>query len=388
MRPDLFFLFHTFFKIGATSFGGHAALVSVLQKEFVEKKGIITEEDILDGLSIASFLPGPLAVNVVTLVGYKLRGWVGAIISMTAVLLPPFVLMIIIAELYARYSDLGPVEGFLKGVAPVIIALILSMCHKMFINNMSKPWQYTLLLLVLLSSFFFNGYLWIVLYITVGGAIGYFFTSKKRINVNENLDGPVNTNWPQLFSGIVIIVVGFTFLFVFLEGTLHQLLYEFTRISLTLFGGGYVMVPILHDIVVDSLGWLSTDEFTNAIAFGQMTPGPILVSATYIGYKMGGTIGALLATVGIFLPSAALMVCVGNVFESIKESPVFDGILMGVRAVIIALIAFSAWTLFSPLEQKLFSGVMAAMSWYLITYKKVNYLLVILVAGVVGLLFL
>jgi len=153
-KPSLVYLFKSFFKIGLTSFGGHAALVSVLQKELVQKKNIISEDVILDGLSIAAFLPGPMAVNVVTLIGYKLRGWPGAFICMSAVLLPPFVLMIGIAKLYGMYSNLDPVKGFLQGVIPVIIALILSLCYTMIIKHVTLFWQYLLFIIILISAFF------------------------------------------------------------------------------------------------------------------------------------------------------------------------------------------------------------------------------------------
>ncbi len=367
-----------------TSFGGHAALVSVLQKELVEKKRIITEDVILDGLSIASFLPGPLAVNVVTLIGYKLRGWVGAITCMASVLLPPFILMISIAELYSRYSNLDLVKSFLESVISVIIALILSMCYNMIAKNISKTWQYVLFIAIVISAFFLNTYLWIIIFIFLGGVVGYFF---KEMPSNNRIGKPIDVikhDWRHLYAGFVIVVLIFVGLFVFLTGIHHQLLFEFAKVSLTLFGGGYVMIPILHDIVVDKFHWLSSVEFSNAIAFGQITPGPILVSATYIGYKLSGILGAFLATIGIFIPSAVVMIFVGSAFESVKGHPVIDGIMKGVRPVIIALIAYSGWILFESLDHKLISGIITAVSFFLITYAKLNYLLVILIAGILG----
>jgi len=158
-RPGLFFLCKSFFKIGLTSFGGHAALVSVLQEELARKKEVVSEDTILDGLSIASLLPGPLAVNVVAYTGYKLRGWPGTLISMFFVLLPSTVMMIGVAKLYEGYSNLDIVGRFLSGVIPVIIALILSLGYNMFVKNVSKAWQYVLFISILFSSFFLNSYL-------------------------------------------------------------------------------------------------------------------------------------------------------------------------------------------------------------------------------------
>jgi chromate transporter len=385
-EPSLIFLFKSFFKIGITSFGGHAALVSVLQKELVEKKGIISEEVILDGLSIASFLPGPLAVNVVTLIGYKLRGWLGAAISMASVLLPSFILMIAIAALYGKYSNLEPVNNFLSGVIPVIIALILSLCYNMVVKHVSKPWQYITMLLIIVAAFYLNSYQAIILYILTGAVLGYVFSRKDESNQITEPASIDKYKRLYLYSGLVVVVLIFLVLYFVLNGIHHQLLFEFGQVSLTLFGGGYVMIPILHEIVVDNFNWLSSSEFANAIAFGQVTPGPILVSATYVGYKLGGIMGAFLATMGIFVPSAVVMIIVGNVFERVKTYAVMDGIMKGVRPVIIALIAYSGWILFDSLDQKLFSLIITIASFLIITYTKFNYFLVILIAGIIGLL--
>jgi len=384
--PSLIFLFKSFFKIGITSFGGHAALVSVLQKELVQKKAIVSEEVILDGLSIASFLPGPLAVNVVTLVGYKLRGWLGAITCLMSVLLPPFILMIAIAELYERYSNLDMVKSFLESAIAVIIALVLSMCYSMIVKNVSKTWQYILLGVILISAFFLHTYLWIIIFILLGGALGYFFRDNPHNDRNSKPQSTIKNEGRHLLAGFVIVVLTFIVLLFFLTGIYHQLLFEFAKISLTLFGGGYVMIPILHEIVVDNFHWLSSNEFANAIAFGQITPGPILVSATYIGYKLGGLLGAFLATMGIFIPSAVVMIVVGSAFESVKNHPLIDGIMKGIRPVIIALIAYSGWILFKSLDHWVISGVITVISFFLITYTKLNYLLLILIAGIIGIL--
>jgi chromate transporter len=385
-RPNLLFLLKSFFKIGLTSFGGHAALVSVLQEELVRKKKVMSEDMILDGLSIASLLPGPLAVNVVAYIGYKLRGWPGTLISMVFVLLPSTVIMIGIAKLYTIYSDLNALNLFLSGVIPVIIALILSLSYNMFVKNVSKAWQYILFFSILISAFFLNTYLWIVIYIVLGGVIGYFL--KDELHSERKDSGSENGNKSyHIYYGLILCVSIFVGLFFLLKGINHQLLFEFSKISLTLFGGGYVMIPMLHDIVVDNYGWLSSTEFANAIAFGQMTPGPILVSATYVGYVTGGLLGALFATIGIFAPSAIVMVLLGDVFENIKDHPITAGVISGIRPVIIALIAYSGWILFKSLDYKLFSIFITLSSFLIITFTKFNYFFLVLIAGGAAILF-
>ncbi|HEX9740854.1 MAG TPA: chromate efflux transporter [Ignavibacteriaceae bacterium] len=390
MRANLNFIFilKSFLKIGLTSFGGHAALISVLQEELVKKKKVISDEMILEGLSIASLLPGPLAVNVVAYIGYQLRGWYGAISSITVVLLPSTALIVIIAKLYGVYGNLEPVNAFLSGVIPVIIALILSLCYNMFTKHISKTWQYISCGVILISEFFLNSYLWIVIFIAIGGITGYFFCEKPEGQTGVEVVKEKNEyGRKHLFYGLIFFATIFIALYFWLNGINHQLLFEFAKVSLTLFGGGYVMIPILHEIVVNNFHWLSPVEFANAIAFGQITPGPILVSATYVGFVTGGILGASFATFGIFVPSAITMIFVGKIFANIKGHPLVDGIMRGIRPVIIALIAYSGYILFKSLDHLLFSALITSSSFIIITYTKFNYFLLILIAGVAGLLF-
>lgn len=384
-RPGLFFLCKSFFKIGLTSFGGHAALVSVLQEELARKKEVVSEDTILDGLSIASLLPGPLAVNVVAYTGYKLRGWPGTLISMFFVLLPSTVMMIGVAKLYEGYSNLDIVGRFLSGVIPVIIALILSLGYNMFVKNVSKAWQYVLFISILFSSFFLNSYLWIVVYILVGGMIGYLQRDKTSENKNRARAAKGRENH-KVYYGLAVVLSIFALLYFFLGGVNHQLLFAFSKVSLTLFGGGYVMIPMLHEIVVGNFHWLTSAEFANAIAFGQMTPGPILVSATYVGYVVGGLTGAFLATFGIFAPSAIVMVLLGGVFEGIKDHPVTIGVIKGIRPVVIALIVYSGWILFRSQDHRLFSVLITLSSFMIITFTKVNYFFLVFISGIVAIL--
>ena len=380
------FLFRSFLKIGLTSFGGHAALVSVLQEELVKKKSVIPDSAIMDGLSIASFLPGPLAVNVCTFIGYRLRGWPGALISMFAVLIPPFLLIIVIAYFYSRHGDLQPVNSFLNGVIPVIIGLILSLSFNLFKKHISKTWQIVLFAFALVAAFFYNTYFWIVIYIAIGGIVGFLFKEAATETQPAEVQ-PTTHSRSHLITGLCIIILTFVVFYFVLDGVNRDLLFEFAKVSLTLFGGGYVMIPILHDIVVEQFHWLDAQEFANAIAFGQITPGPILVSATYVGFRVGDVLGAFLATYGIFIPSASLMVFVGSVFDKWKDHPTITGIMMGIRPVNIGLIAYSGWLLFESLDHKLFSGLITALTFFVITFTRFNYFLLILMGGVLGLLF-
>jgi chromate transporter len=187
---------------------------------------------------------------------------------------------------------------------------------------------------------------------------------------------------------VVVVILLLTVLLNFIEfpgdNINLSLASVFSGISLSLFGGGYVMIPMLNDIIVLQKGWLSNTEFMNAIALGQVTPGPILISATFIGYKLNGIWGAIIATVGIFLPSGLLMILVSDTLKKVDENPGWRAIFEGLKPVIIALMLASIVVLGKPIENWWISGIIATISAVLIIRYKVNFLWLIGAAGLIG----
>ena len=180
--------------------------------------------------------------------------------------------------------------------------------------------------------------------------------------------------------GVVIIAI--TFLLIsFLWGEEAVLLNTFSKVSLTLFGGGYVMIPVLHDLVVEQNQWLASSEFAQAIAFGQITPGPILVSATFVGYKVSGILGALVASVGIFLPSALLIILVGVFYQSISGLAVISKLFKGISPAIIGFIVFSISLIIPFNELDWFAGLVLIVSSVAITRFNVNFFWLMLIFG-------
>jgi chromate transporter len=183
----------------------------------------------------------------------------------------------------------------------------------------------------------------------------------------------------------LVMVVG---LFMIVSQPLQNLLGEFSKVSLTLFGGGYVMIKALHDLVVMDLNWISSNEFNQAIAFGQLTPGPILVSATYIGFKVAGLWGALIATIGIFLPASLLMLLAAHGFKKLPDNIWVNAVLMGIRPVIVSFIVFSALIILKPVGFNDQTVVLTILSFVLIEYVKINFLWLMLISGLISLFFL
>ncbi|MFT4738487.1 MAG: chromate transporter [Cyclobacteriaceae bacterium] len=370
-----------FFQIGITSFGGHMSLIAIVEKKLIGEKGLLTQEDLLDAIAVASVLPGPLAVNIIAFLGYKIRGFVGAFVSISAVLLPSFLLMIALAIGFKQVGNQPWVHGFISGAITVVIAVIISVGINISKKQISSNWQSVLLMASFLALVLLSAKISIILFLLVGAVTGLFFHRKVK-----HLEQSINLGDWHIWIDVCIIILVMTVLFIVSEPINRQLLLQFSKVSLTLFGGGYVMIPLLYDLVVERLGWISSEEFNAAITLGQITPGPILISATFIGYKVSGIYGAVLATIGIFLPSASLMVIVSYFFSQFKEHYLVRSILAGMYPVVVAMIFSSAIIVFRNIDTGWVAIPLVTISFYFIHFRKISYLPFILGFGFIGIL--
>ncbi|MCE7038956.1 chromate efflux transporter [Dyadobacter sp. CY312] len=341
---SLRYLFFTFLKIGTVSFGGHMALISVIQREMAEKDKTISAEAILDAVGIASLLPGPMAVNVVTYLGYHLKGKSGALVSMLGILLPACTLMLVLSWAYFAYSFTSEGVGSMYFVPATVAAIILSTGAQMYQKEVGiKSLKLVLCLTTILLLLFFKSYFLTVLLLLAGGIAGVLLklgTEKKTQTgsmAGFSLKPGKAAGWTLAL--LALIEVSFVANVArYFENIYIKISLIFSGISLSLFGGGYVMIPIMQALFVDDLKWLLKQEFVDAIAFSQITPGPILVSATFIGYKLAGVGGALLATAAIFIPSAIVMIVISGIFEKNKHRQFLQNLLSGIKAVVVGMI--------------------------------------------------
>nr|WP_295924026.1 chromate efflux transporter [uncultured Dyadobacter sp.] len=341
---SLRYLFFTFLKIGMVSFGGHMALISVIQREMAEKDKTISAEAILDAVGIASLLPGPMAVNVVTYLGYHLKGKRGAVVSMLGILLPACTLMLALSWAYFAYSFTSEGVGSMYFVPATVAAIILSTGVQMYQKEVGgKPLKLVLCFTAILLLLFFKSYFLTVLLLLAGGVVGVLLKlgtdNKSR---NSSMTGfSLKPGKAAAWTLALLALVEISFVANvarYFENIYIKISLIFSGISLSLFGGGYVMIPIMQALFVDDLKWLLKQEFVDAIAFSQITPGPILVSATFIGYKLAGVCGALLATAAIFIPSAIVMIIVSGIFEKNKHRQFLQNLLSGIKAVVVGMI--------------------------------------------------
>ncbi|MCD0490540.1 chromate efflux transporter [Pedobacter sp. MC2016-14] len=388
-QTGLSYLFFTFLKIGCISFGGHMALIAVVEKEMIERDGRLTREDLLNAVSIASLLPGPLAVNVVAYIGYHLQLKSGLAISMFAVLLPACILMYVLSWCYFNYMHVQGLSDIMVYTVAAVSAIILSTGLNLFFKEVkSDKVKLVLCLASIALLYFVKGYLIIVLLMLIGGLTGMFFNLG-----NQNAENATSFKWQKLslsgkagLSTLVLLYVSFiSGAYKYTEIVFLKITAVFSGVSLSLFGGGYVMIPIMQSLFVTELKWLTNQEFIDSIAFSQLTPGPILVSAFFTGYKLAGVAGAILATLAIFLPSAMLMVMAAKIFRENVNSARVKNAMSGIKPVVIGMILVSALKLFFSVAYTPFSIALFFIAFILSFRFKFNpaYLILIsLMAGV------
>lgn len=386
-RTSLSYIFFTFLKLGATAFGGYMSLVAIVQKQLVEVDKKLKEEDLLDGISLTSVLPGPVAVNTIAYVGYQLRGVPGAIAAFAGIILPSFFLVIFLSWLYFSYGNIPAVKNVFSGITPAITALIVTVAIGMTRKTIKLPAQWTICLLAALLLILVGGFAVTFLLIIVSGVAGAFLF---RQSAEQALTGDEKIHFENkqlVISGVVLLLLLCTLLW----GGQYpgapkdvQILSTFSGISLTLFGGGYVVIPALHELFVENLNWLTSAEFADGIAIGQITPGPIFVTATFIGYKVAGVLGAFLATVAIFTPPAVLTVLLSRFVKILNQSSVVKAAMKGVRAAVIGMIFASAITIGQTITPSVVSAIIFAAIFIISLKYTISPVYLIIASGVAG----
>ncbi|GGE46302.1 chromate efflux transporter [Actibacterium pelagium] len=395
--PSLWRLFLIFFKIGCVSWGGYMALVSVVRAEIVEKHRLLRDDEIMDGIALAMLLPGPVAVNVVAFVGNRLRGTLGAALCATAVILPSFFLMLGFATVYFAWEGQEVAEKALSAIIPAIAAVIANAALKMRGKALPGPLEWTLAAIAA-GLILFVGGIWIVAAIIVGaatvGMLRFRLSSRTETSATAHKN-PVSFglgSWLAMAFLVGCLALFLLFPSLDITSLSAQLFSLFAGMSLMLFGGGYIFIPMVQEAVVGAQGWLGPDEFAASIALGQVTPGPILISATFVGYKVAGIAGAIVATIAIFLPPATLIVLAANQLERISHHAYYKAAQSGIRAVVCGMIMAAAVSLLRSID---FSGgleeawpqlAIFGVSLIALAGFKRDEVWVILAAGLVGLL--
>jgi len=276
-----------FFRLGLIAFGGPAAHVAMMQEEIVDKRKWMTREHFLDLMGATNLIPGPNSTEMTMHCGHERGGWKGLFVAGVCFIFPAVVLTCILAYLYVEYGSLPQIEPFVQGIKPAILAVILGAVIKLGKKAAKSTELIMLGILVLVGALLGYSEIFMLL---LGGLVGMlYFTGTSGGFSKKAFLIPFATAAP--FASKAVATIGSTKIF-----------FSFLKVGAILYGSGYVLFAYLDAELVAN-GWLTRSELIEAIAVGQFTPGPVLSTATFIGYQMNGLSGALAATLGIFLPS-------------------------------------------------------------------------------------
>lgn len=383
-RVSLWMLFTLFLRIGSTAFGGFMALIAVVENNVVERYKLLTHEEMLDGVSLATVLPGPVAVNTVAYVGHRLRGLPGALISTMAVILPSFLLLLALSMAYFTWGQLPLVSKLFMGFIPAVTAIILVAAWNMGQKAIKGVYEMLISLIAATLMVWQGGFIVSLGIIAISGTAGWLLFRDGTAPPKKTGEKPKNAT--RLLN-VAVAPAALTIPFWSVNTAIMlKLFVTFAGMSLFLFGGGYVFIPLIQHTVVENNGWLTHQEFVDAIAMGQITPGPILISAAFIGYKVAGFFGALVATVSIFLPPALLMIASSHALNKIKKSSLIKAALRGIRPAVIGMIIAAVIAVGMTAQHHWVSLLIFAAALLAQLKFKLDVVWVIPAAGLIGLL--
>ena len=326
-----------FLKLGTTAFGGPAAHIAMMEDEVVRRRAWLTRETFLDYLGATNLIPGPNSTELAIHIGHARAGWPGLFVAGLAFIVPATLIVSAVAWAYVRYGALPQVAGILYGVKPVMIAVV---AQALWSLGRAAIKTRALAVLGFVASMALAAGAHELLVLAGAGLVMAIATiTRSRAS---RAPGSLLVGVAGLSSGGVVAMTAASAAVPF---GLLRLFLVFAKIGSVLFGSGYVLLAFLRADLVQRLGWLTEAQLLDAIAIGQITPGPVFTTATFIGYVLGGLAGAAVATVGIFLPAFVFVAVSGPLVPRLRRSRLAGAALDGVNVASLALMAMVAWEL-------------------------------------------
>jgi chromate transporter len=310
-----------FLRLGAFGFGGPIALAGYMQRDLVERRGWITQEEYLEGLAVAQTMPGPLAAQLAMWLGYVRRGFWGAIAAAVPFILPPFVIVSVVAALYVAFAGSNVIQALFYGIGPAVIALILRGAWKLLrVTVRSDRRLWAIFAIVATATFVVRSE--VAILFVVSGLVGVLFYAPP--------------SWLRIRGVPAFLPLGLTNVVAATQiadlNTLVALGIFFFKAGAFTFGSGLAIVPFLQQGVVHDFGWLTEREFLDAVAMGMITPGPVVITAVFVGYLVAGLAGATIAAIGVFLPPFLMVVLFGPLIMRYRKHPAVQGFTKGATA--------------------------------------------------------
>jgi chromate transporter len=346
-----------FLKLGFTAFGGPAAHLALFHDEAVRRRKWLDEQHFLDLIGATNLIPGPNSTEIAIHLGFLRAGWLGLIFSGVCFVLPATLIVLALAEIYVRFGSAPQAGWLLYGIKPVIIAIIVNALltlGKRAVKDISTG----ALGLIVVAAYFLG-----VNEIALLFAAGLLLMLIKNIHRSRKPD----------VAALLFPVTGICLpALAAIPFSLPILFLTFLKIGSVLYGSGYVLLAFLRADFVTRLGWISDQQLIDAIAIGQVTPGPLFTAATFIGFLLGGTPGALLATLGIFLPSFVFVAISNPLIPRLRNSPWASSLLDGINAASLGLMAAVTWQLGRASLVDPLTVAMSLLAFVLLIRYKVN----------------
>jgi chromate transporter len=336
-KPSLFLLFFTFFRLGASAFGGPAAVANI-RTMVVEKKHWIGKESFREGTALCQTIPGATGIQVCAYIGLDIRGMAGAAVCFVGFVLPAFFLMLALSVLYVSLHAIPAVTNVFNALHALIVSFMAYGAFS-FGKSYLKKWQDVLIATTAAVLFWFGvSPMLVVLISTVLGlALKY-----RRAEAPKNME---QRRKPFALRPLLILIACAALLVTalfFINKRLFDISVLMMKIDFIAYGGGFGSVPLMLHEVVNVHHWMDAQTFMDGIALGQVTPGPIVITSTFVGYILQGTIGALIATASIFFPSFVLVIVLSPFFARLNQLPLFRRAIDGILCSFVGLLLSTA----------------------------------------------
>lgn len=318
-----------FLRLGTIAFGGPAAHTAMMRDELVRRRGWVSDQRFLDLIGATNLIPGPNSTELAIHLGWDRGRWRGLLLAGSCFIVPAALMVTVLAWLYVEHGETPAMEGLLYGVVPVVIAIVVHALTGLLRTVLTGRWP-VVLVVAALSAYLLGVHELVVLFSGAALGLGAYAVRQAR-DQHQLLLLPVLATLPTYPDP---------------SGTqLAQLFGTMVKIGAVLYGSGYVLLAFLEGDFVDRLGWVTQEQLLDAVAVGQVTPGPVFTTATFLGYLVAGPAGAFVATVGIFLPSFLFVGLLTRLTDRVRRSPVLSAVLDGVNATALALMAGVTWHL-------------------------------------------
>jgi len=372
-----------FLKLGFVAFGGPAAHIAMMEEETVRRRHWLSKEKFLDLLGAANLIPGPTSTETAIYIGYQQAGLVGLFIAGVCFILPAAVIVSALAWVYVKYGSLPQVMGLLYGIKPVIIAVILQALLSLGRSAVKTKFLAVIGFVALVLSLV--GLNPLVVIFGVGSLAGL------RHWIADRTEGKNPRLWPAFLLLLIPFLayaaqLGAAYMEPSSTFGMWPLFLVFLKIGSIIFGSGYVLLAFLQVDLVTRLHWITNTQLLDAIVIGQVTPGPVFTTATFIGFLLGGPVGAVVATIGIFAPAFFFVTVSGPIIPRIRKSPTSSAFLDGVIVASLALMASVTYILGRAAIVDVITAILTIVSLIFLFKFRVNSTWLVLLGATIGIL--